>query len=118
MLAEQQPLPRLEHDDEQIVALRGLRTSEGLSQAVKSEQVLWSIIMFGGIYSLLFALWLYVLNSKIQHGPDEVKEPKARREKGEKFFEVAKEYTDPAGGRFTEPSEEWRDADDSKGGRS
>jgi cytochrome bd ubiquinol oxidase subunit I len=105
MLANQQPLPRLDHDNEQIVALRGLRTSEGLSAAVKAEQVLWSIIMFGGIYMLLFALWVFVLNSKIQHGPEEIGDPTARRERGEKFFDVAKEYTDPAGASMTETNE-------------
>jgi cytochrome d ubiquinol oxidase subunit I len=27
--------------------------------------------MFGFIYLLLFVVWVYVLNNKIQHGPDE-----------------------------------------------
>ena len=53
------------------VEMPGLRTSDGLSESVRAEQVLWSIIMFGLIYALLFAVWVYVLNSKIQHGPDE-----------------------------------------------
>ncbi len=53
------------------VAMQGLRTSEGISEAVTAEQVLWSITMFGMIYLLLFAVWVYVLNSKIRHGPDE-----------------------------------------------
>jgi cytochrome bd ubiquinol oxidase subunit I len=26
--------------------------------------------MFGGIYTLLFVLWVYVLHQKISHGPD------------------------------------------------
>ncbi len=96
-----EPQPRIEHDSEQV-AMRGLRTSEGLSAKVKSEQVLWSITMFGGIYTLLFALWLYVLNAKIQIGPDDPNEPKEHRERGGKFFHVATEYTDPAGRSFTE----------------
>lgn len=53
------------------VEMPGLRTSDGLSESVRAEQVLWSIIMFGLIYTLLFGVWIYVLNSKIQHGPDE-----------------------------------------------
>lgn len=53
------------------VAMPGLKTSDGLSEAVTAEQVTWSIAMFGAIYALLFALWIYVLNEKIQHGPDE-----------------------------------------------
>jgi len=53
------------------VEIPGLRTSEGLSGAVGSGHVLWSIVMFGVIYLMLFAVWVYVLNGKIQHGPDE-----------------------------------------------
>lgn len=53
------------------VAMPGLRTSEGLSESVRADQVLWSIAMFGLIYALLFGVWIYVLNDKIQHGPDE-----------------------------------------------
>ncbi len=52
------------------VPMMGLRTSEGLSESVTAEQVLSSIILFGIIYSLLFAVWVFVLNNKIQHGPD------------------------------------------------
>jgi cytochrome d ubiquinol oxidase subunit I len=48
-----------------------LRTSEGVSKSIVGEQVLMSIILFGLIYLMLFAVWVYVLNSKIQHGPDE-----------------------------------------------
>jgi cytochrome d ubiquinol oxidase subunit I len=47
-----------------------LRTSEGLSQSVTVGQTLGSILMFGLIYALLFAVWLYVLNDKIRHGPE------------------------------------------------
>src|SRR5690606_20773955 len=46
-----------------------LRTSDGLSAAVSAEQVAWSIGMFTFIYVLLFFVWIYVLNDKIQHGP-------------------------------------------------
>lgn len=54
------------------VVVGGLRTSDGLSEAVSAEQVLTSIIFFGLIYSLLFVLWIFLLNHKIQHGPDPV----------------------------------------------
>ncbi len=50
-----------------------LRTSDGLSEAVAASHVLASIILFGLIYAMLFVVWVYVLNSKIQHGPDEPK---------------------------------------------
>lgn len=47
-----------------------LRTSDALSQAVKAEHVLASLVLFTFIYVMLFALFLYLLNKKIQHGPD------------------------------------------------
>jgi len=48
-----------------------LRTSEGLSAVVKADAVLSSLIMFTFIYLLLFAVFVYVLNDKIKHGPDD-----------------------------------------------
>ena len=47
-----------------------LRTSEGLSAVVKANVVLTSILLFSAVYLLLFAVFLYLLNDKIQHGPD------------------------------------------------
>ena len=46
-----------------------LRTSDALSAVVTANQVLFSIIMFTLIYALLFVLFLYMLNKKIQAGP-------------------------------------------------
>jgi cytochrome d ubiquinol oxidase subunit I len=48
-----------------------LRTSEGLSAVVKADVVLTSLVLFTVLYFLLFALFIYLLNDKIQHGPDE-----------------------------------------------
>lgn len=48
-----------------------LRTSDALSQAVKADQVLFSLVLFFIIYFVLFILFLYLLNKKIKHGPDE-----------------------------------------------
>jgi cytochrome d ubiquinol oxidase subunit I len=48
-----------------------LRTSEGLSAVVKAETVLISIILFTVVYALLFAVFIYLLNDKIRHGPDD-----------------------------------------------
>jgi cytochrome d ubiquinol oxidase subunit I len=47
----------------------GLLTTDGVSEAVTSEQVAASIVMFGALYTLLGAVWVFVLNKKIQHGP-------------------------------------------------
>ena len=47
-----------------------LRTSEAVSQNIVASQVLGSIIMFAVIYALLFVLWIWLLNDKIQKGPE------------------------------------------------
>jgi cytochrome d ubiquinol oxidase subunit I len=54
-----------------------LRTADSVSKSVPAGQVLASIIMFGVIYALLFAVWVFVLNSKIVHGPDDSATPPA-----------------------------------------
>lgn len=47
-----------------------LKTSDSLSKAVRAEEILASLIMFAFVYTLLFALFIYTLTRKIQHGPD------------------------------------------------
>lgn len=47
-----------------------LRTSEGLSKVVEAHTVLASLLLFTVIYLLLFSVFVYLLNDKIQHGPD------------------------------------------------
>ncbi len=51
-----------------------LRTSDAVSQNLTASQVTGSIIMFGVIYTLLFALWIILLNDKIQKGPEPITE--------------------------------------------
>lgn len=46
-----------------------LKTSEGLSEVVRAEQVLFSLIMFALIYALLFFVFIYTLLRKVRHGP-------------------------------------------------
>lgn len=48
-----------------------LRISEGFSQEVSNNQILFSLILFLVVYTLLFLLFLYSLNKKIKHGPYE-----------------------------------------------
>ncbi len=48
-----------------------LRTVNGVSASIQSGQVVASIIMFIVIYVLLFALFLYLLDQKIKHGPED-----------------------------------------------
>ncbi len=46
-----------------------LKTSDALSASVTANQVLFSLIMFTIVYVILFALFIYLLNKKIKHGP-------------------------------------------------
>lgn len=73
-----------------------LRTPEGLSRAVTEQQVFASIVMFAVIYLLLFAVWVYVLNSKIQHGPDAT-EPPPLETHGKELLEGAARLVGKAG---------------------
>jgi cytochrome d ubiquinol oxidase subunit I len=53
-----------------------LRTEEAFSKTVTTGEVITSLVFFGVIYLMLTALFIYLLNDKIQHGPvdDQVKE--------------------------------------------
>jgi cytochrome d ubiquinol oxidase subunit I len=46
-----------------------LRTADGFSPGVSPGEVWFSLLLFGAIYLLLFILFIYLLNEKIQHGP-------------------------------------------------
>jgi len=48
-----------------------MRTPAGLSAVVTANVVLASLILFSVIYFLLFSVFIYLLNDKIQHGPHE-----------------------------------------------
>ncbi len=49
-----------------------LRTRDGVSTTISSSQVVGSIIMFILVYVLLFSLFIFLLDRKIKHGPEEV----------------------------------------------
>jgi len=46
-----------------------LRTSDAFSKSVIASQIVFSLVMFAFIYVLLFALFIYLLDRKIKHGP-------------------------------------------------
>jgi len=56
-----------------------LRTPQGVSQSINAPQVLGSIIMFIVIYILLFSLFLFLLDRKIKHGPEDEYETETYR---------------------------------------
>ena len=51
------------------IVYKVMRTIDGLSPVVHSSQVIFSLVLFTLIYALLFVLFLFLLNEKIQHGP-------------------------------------------------
>lgn len=51
-----------------------LRTADGLSKAVTSGQIIFSLVLFTLIYALLFILFIFLLDHKIKTGPEHVEE--------------------------------------------
>ncbi|MFH1132584.1 MAG: cytochrome ubiquinol oxidase subunit I [Pseudomonadota bacterium] len=51
-----------------------LLTKDAISTTVPAGQVLFSIIMFSLIYSLLFGVWVFLLRKKMRQGPESVGE--------------------------------------------
>ena len=47
-----------------------LKTSDALSKTVTANQVVFSLILFAVVYAFLLLLFLFLLNRKIQHGPE------------------------------------------------
>jgi len=48
-----------------------LRTADAVSPRVSAGEILASLVMFGLVYLGLFALFIFVLDRKIKHGPEE-----------------------------------------------
>jgi cytochrome d ubiquinol oxidase subunit I len=76
-----------------------LRTDQSLSKAVRSEEILASIVLFTLIYIMLFAVWVFVLNAKIVEGPEDPTSNAPSPPKGEQgFLEAAAEAMQPEAG--------------------
>ncbi len=78
-----------------------LRTRDALSKSVVAGQVLGSIIMFAVIYLLLFVVFLYILNDKIQHGPEELVAPPGKTTAAD-WIKLAAERSGAGGKSLTE----------------
>jgi cytochrome d ubiquinol oxidase subunit I len=81
-----------------------LRTGDALSKSVTAGQVMGSIIGFGLIYLMLFAVWVFVLDDKIKHGPDDVPAPPSATPPGG-LMEAAGRRTAREGYSLTETGE-------------
>ncbi|MBN2244194.1 MAG: cytochrome ubiquinol oxidase subunit I [Acidobacteria bacterium] len=53
-----------------------LRTGDAVSKGLVASDVAGSIVMFGVIYVMLFAVWIYLLDEKIKKGPESASNPK------------------------------------------
>ncbi len=49
-----------------------LKTADAVSRSISVGHVAASLVTFGFVYLLLFVLFVYLLNEKIQHGPDQL----------------------------------------------
>ncbi|MDB5353917.1 MAG: cytochrome bd quinol oxidase subunit 1 apoprotein [Phycisphaerales bacterium] len=58
----------------EVRVLKGMRTSQGVSEAITGNEVFGSIVMFGVIYPLLGAIWVFVMTHLINIGPRPVRE--------------------------------------------
>ena len=52
------------------IVYRLLKTTDAVSTTVTTQEILFSLILFGVIYVLLGVLYVYLLVKKVQHGPE------------------------------------------------
>ncbi len=68
-----------------------LKTSEAVSKVVTANQIVASLLMFGFVYVLLFAAFIFLLTRKIQHGPGHADESEEMPESWKDMVRHARE---------------------------
>jgi cytochrome d ubiquinol oxidase subunit I len=63
-----------------------LRTSDAFSRNVTAGQIWFSLILFSVIYTLLFALFIFLLDQKIKHGPEDAADIPSEYEHQKQLF--------------------------------
>ena len=53
----------------------GMLTADAISPSVGAGEILATIIVFGAIYALLFALWIFLLRRQLRQGPEPLPAP-------------------------------------------
>lgn len=76
-----------------------LRVEDAFSPTVGANEILFSIVSFSIIYIALFAIWIYVMDRKIQKGPEIPAEHEAHKHG---FMEAAAQLANHGGASFTE----------------
>lgn len=79
-----------------------LRTSDALSKVVEANQVIGSIAMFTLIYLMLLAVWIFVVNNKIQAGPEETSETGNTQTGNKPVLAQVAELSDPSKHSYTD----------------
>ena len=57
------------------IVYRVMRTSEGISPSVSAPEILTTMILFSGIYAVLFTCWVYLLKRVLRQGPGDHPRP-------------------------------------------
>ena len=65
-----------------------MRTADAVSPVLFTADVMASIVMFIILYVILFILFIYLLNNKIQHGPDPLEEDEPLSSLPDTFREI------------------------------
>lgn len=54
------------------IVYRELKTADGISTVVSAGEILFSLILFSGLYTVLFVLFVFLVSKKMKKGPEEV----------------------------------------------
>ncbi len=65
-----------------------LRTADAVSPTLRTEQVVFSLVMFLVLYGVLFSLFIFLLNHKIQEGPRDLEHEEIPASLPDTFREV------------------------------
>lgn len=76
------------------IVYKVMRISEGLSPTITAENVWYSLILFTCLYFMLFVLFIFLLNHKIQYGPTDIDQESPYHKLKQALDEGQKEITD------------------------
>ncbi len=79
-----------------------LRTKDAISRSVPASHVLTSMVLFALVYALLFCVWVYVLNTKITHGPDDEGPADRPAESVHPLLDTVAMLADPSGASLSD----------------
>jgi cytochrome d ubiquinol oxidase subunit I len=51
------------------IVYKELKTVDAISRSVSAGEIVFSLVLFGLIYALLFALWIYLIRHQLHEGP-------------------------------------------------